>query len=103
MNCSCLKLGTIPSCSTCRFGFCLCCTYPNDIECHRHAPIRTTDDELRRAIWPRVPRSAICGDYELDRERAAADHEAELERVKFEAMQPLRAELRRLRDQITEA
>lgn len=62
--CGCLELDehTSDACVTCRFGVCLGCTYPNDLECRRHAP--KADVERDRAAWPMVRRSHWCGDFE---------------------------------------
>lgn len=39
-NCGCLELDKNKGevCATCKFGMCPRCSYPNAIECHRHAP-----------------------------------------------------------------
>jgi hypothetical protein len=58
-RCSCMTHSTGITCGTCRFGLCPGCTYPNEILCHRHAPL--TDEGWK---WPRVHRSWWCGDYE---------------------------------------
>lgn len=75
-HCQCQELHINESdrCGNCRYGICSCCSYPNEIECHRHAPSlggRDVYGSDRKAIWPLVRRSAICGDYERDSQRAA--------------------------------
>jgi hypothetical protein len=66
MRCMCLDDATGVCCATCKYGVCWGCTYPNMINCHRHAPTRKPDDEVMWAEgrWPQVHRSDICGDYE---------------------------------------
>jgi hypothetical protein len=67
MNCSCLKLSKGECCGTCRWGFCYSCTYPNLIQCRRHAPNPAQPtDMFTRGQWPNVSRGDICGDYEKD-------------------------------------
>jgi hypothetical protein len=62
--CGCLELDehSGENCATCRFSACLGCTYPQELYCRRHAPIR--DVERDCTTWPMVSRRAWCGDYE---------------------------------------
>jgi hypothetical protein len=72
--CSCDSLGTPNTCSGCRYGVCPGCTFPNEIDCRRHAPIVSLSHfdfdgsgllkEDVRTHWPKVHRSYWCGDYE---------------------------------------
>jgi hypothetical protein len=62
MNCECMKWAKPNTCEACRFGFCPRCTYPQEIECRRRAPIR--DEARGNAVWPMVSRDAWCGDFE---------------------------------------
>lgn len=68
MNCSCLKHGDPGTCGTCRYGVCPRCTYPNNIECRRHAPVivaRPANSSMRDVgRYPETPRGGWCGDYE---------------------------------------
>ncbi len=65
--CSCLERGGEERCAACRFGVCPGCTYPNEIQCRRRAPVSSSQslfDAAPRPIWPLVPRSGWCGEYE---------------------------------------
>lgn len=66
-KCSCQTLAYGTCCDTCRYGVCPGCTFPNEIDCRRHAP--TLD--VRRGRWPKVSRSDWCGDYEAFRPPAS--------------------------------
>ncbi len=76
MNCSCLKFGAPDTCSTCRYGFCPRCTYPQSLQCRRHAPMPVEGSSQctsPAATYPMVGRGDWCGDYEADKS-GSEDH-----------------------------
>ncbi len=60
MNCGCLEHAEPNTCASCVYGFCTRCTFPQEIECRRHAPAVGE----RRGVFPMVRREAWCGDFE---------------------------------------
>lgn len=67
-DCRCLEndAGKSPQCSNCLHFECHRCTYPNEGDCRRHAPIAQAGSKegWPRGQWPNVRRSDLCGDYE---------------------------------------
>ena len=61
-NCSCLDLSEPATCAACVYGVCWGCSYPNAIQCRRHAPTANVA-EHSRAVWPDVQRHGWCGDF----------------------------------------
>jgi hypothetical protein len=59
-------------CATCRFGFCPGCSFPNEIQCRRRAPVPMMADMIYRneGRHPGVAREHWCGEYERDPARA---------------------------------
>lgn len=71
MNCSCLELSKPNTCGTCLYGACPGCTYPNELDCRRHAPIAMAGKVREygvdsHTLWPKVRRNGWCGDYQAD-------------------------------------
>ncbi len=93
-NCQDFTKFASPCCDNCQHGICPGCTYPNEIDCRRHAP------EGDRK-WPRVHRGDLCWDYQPATTREELIHElADLStRVSEWAMRATIAEegLRKLR------
>lgn len=72
-RCSCLEFDKDKGdvCANCRFGFCPGCTYPNKLDCRRHAPVQTSSVDWNdkttvhwHTTYPEVYRTHWCGDFE---------------------------------------
>lgn len=65
-SCHCQRLsdGMSPRCDNCRFGVCSGCSFPNELDCRRHAPVMDPARHAWRGVWPLVVRAGLCGDYE---------------------------------------
>ena len=63
-NCQDDSLNKSARCDNCVFGICPGCTYPGELDCHRHAPsVRSSETQYTISYWPRVKRLDLCGDY----------------------------------------